>query len=363
MRRTTTEEGPSTISVSLHDLQNDSVSLETLEQAFGHASLGIILVRDLPAEYLELRHKLLSYSSYLANLPEETLAKVEKPETHYSVGWSCGKETLANGRYDTLKGSYYAQPMHNPELEAKARELYPDSVVMVSPNVWPDDAILPGFEKLFEQLCHLIVDTAALVARSCDRYGVAKLDGYRDGTLENIVRTSVSTQARLLHYFPAPPAALRDERPDSATTTDDDWCATHTDLGALTGLTSQMFVDEAAHRPVVELDGSHHLPSLTELESHPDPKTGLWIKDRTGQSTQVHIPRDCLAFQTGQTLELLTRGKFKAVPHFVRGSTSDKAGNIARNTLAVFTQPNLWTMVDETRDFATLAQSVLGATV
>ena len=30
--------------------------------------------------------------------------KVEKPETKYNVGWSHGKETLANGRYDTEKG-------------------------------------------------------------------------------------------------------------------------------------------------------------------------------------------------------------------------------------------------------------------
>jgi isopenicillin N synthase-like dioxygenase len=115
-----------------------------------------------------------------------------------------------------------------------------------------------------------------------------------------------------------------------------------------------MFVDEAAHPPHPHSDGS--MPPLPELDSHPDPKAGLWIKDRTGRTTQVHIPRDCLAFQTGEALELITRGKFKAVPHFVRGAEPDKAGKIARNTLAVFTQPNLWEMVDETRDFATLGQ-------
>lgn len=287
---------------------------------------------------------------------------VEKPEAKYDVGWSCGKETLANGRYDTLKGSYYVQPIHNPELEEKARKLYPSCPEMTSPNVWPEESVLPGFETLFEELCHLVVDTAALVARSCDRYGVAKLEGYREGTLENIVRTSVSTKARLLHYFPPPPPKDGDERPDSAMAIDDDWCATHHDLGALTGLTCQMYLDEAAHSPYSQrTDSSGLLPPLPELDSHPDPKVGLWIKDRSGRTTQVHIPRDCLAFQTGETLQLITRGKFKAVPHFVRGAAPGMAGKIARNTLAVFTQPNLWEMVDEERDFARLAQLTIDA--
>ena len=231
---------------------------------------------------------------------------------------------------------------------------------MTTPNVWPDSSILPQFEELFETLCRLIVDVAALVARSCDRYGVAKREGYQSGTLEDIVRTSVSTKARLLHYFPPPAPKDEDERPDSAMAIDDDWCATHHDLGALTGLTCQMFVDEAAHTPLnVKPDNTGYLPPLPELEEHPDPKAGLWIKDRSGRTTQVHIPRDCLGFQTGEALQLITRGKFKAVPHFVRGAAPGKAGKIARNTLAVFTQPNLWEKVDEERDFARLAQMTI----
>ena len=271
------------------------------------------------------------------------------------MGWSCGKEKLANGQYDTLKGSYYAQPIHNHELEEKARALYPHVPEFTSPNVWPDELVLPGFEETFEKLCRLVVDVAAIVARNCDRYGVSKLEDYRDGTLENIVRSSVCTKARLLHYFPPPPKpADEQQRPDSAVALDDDWCATHKDLGALTGLTSQMFVDEEAHSPSRRTDGS--LEPLPELDKHPDPKAGLWVKDRAGRTTQVDIPRDCLAFQTGEALEVITRGKYKAVPHFVRGARPDRAGKIARNTLAVFTQPNLWEMVDDTRDFATFGQ-------
>lgn len=64
---------PTAVSVSLRELENRSVSLETLEQAFGPESLGIVVVRDLPEQFVELRSRLLSYSSYLANLPTEEL--------------------------------------------------------------------------------------------------------------------------------------------------------------------------------------------------------------------------------------------------------------------------------------------------
>ncbi|EMC93749.1 hypothetical protein BAUCODRAFT_74857 [Baudoinia panamericana UAMH 10762] len=351
----------SVVTVSANDLRGGTVPLDTLEQAFGPASLGIIVVRDLPTEYATLRHSVLSNSSYLANLPTSELAKLERPETRYNVGWSCGKETLANGRYDTLKGSFYAQPVSDDELEEKASSLYPDCLELTSPNVYPSDSVLPGFKASFEKLCLLIVDTAALVARNCDRYGKAKLDGYEDGTLEHIVRSSVSTKARLLHYFPPPPRAV-EGRPDSAVSLDDDWCATHSDLGALTGLTAAMFVDEAAHRPLAKADSSGHCPPLPELDSHPDSEAGLWIKDRSGRTTQVHIPRDCLAFQTGTALELITRGRFKAVPHLVRGAAPEKAAKIARNTLAVFTQPNLWERVTDHQTFGQLAQAALAQT-
>ena len=62
------------VSVSLRELEDGSVSLEKLEEAFGPYSLGIIIVRDLRSDFVELRKSLLSYSSYLANLPEEELS-------------------------------------------------------------------------------------------------------------------------------------------------------------------------------------------------------------------------------------------------------------------------------------------------
>jgi len=67
------DDRPAAVSVSLQELREGNVSLETLEQAFGPASLGIIVVRGLPDEFHRLRSELLSLSSYLGNLPESEL--------------------------------------------------------------------------------------------------------------------------------------------------------------------------------------------------------------------------------------------------------------------------------------------------
>lgn len=50
-----------------------SVSFSSLEEAFGPASLGIIVVKGLPDGFESKRKTLLSYASYLANLPEDEI--------------------------------------------------------------------------------------------------------------------------------------------------------------------------------------------------------------------------------------------------------------------------------------------------
>lgn len=252
-----------------------------------------------------------------------------------------------------MKGSYYVNCAPGFESEQKrVAEKYPSFPEYTAPNVWPFEELLPGFEATFKELCTLIIDIAALVARACDKYAEANIEGYTKGYLEHVVKTSVSTKARLLHYFPSPTS--QGEATEAANN-DDDWCATHLDHGCLTGLTSAMFVDEEAQKPQT---GSSFRP-LEELDCSPDPKAGLYIHSRTGATTKVAIPRDCLAFQTGEALEIITEGKFKAVPHFVRGAGPGVGGKVARNTLAVFTQPNLWEKVDDKRDFAAFAKEIV----
>lgn len=193
---------------------------------------------------------------------------------------------------------------------------------------------MPGFQDTFQELCDFIVDTAVLVARACDLYAQKNITGYQEGYLEHVVKTSISTKARLLHYFPAPDKTAVSDIAET-TSKDDDWCATHLDHGCLTGLTSAMFVDEAQHAPNAQASYEDPLP---ELDRSPDPSAGLYIHSRSGRVAKVNIPKDCLAFQTGEALEVITKGKFRAVPHFVKGAAHSKGARVARNTLAVFTQ-------------------------
>ncbi|KAF5020923.1 hypothetical protein F66182_7075 [Fusarium sp. NRRL 66182] len=337
------------VSVSLQDLKDGNIPFETLQQAFGPDSLGILIVKDVPKEFPELRHQALSYASYLGNLPKEELEKLENVRAKYLTGWSLGKETLKNGQVDTFKGSYYANCAFyiDPSLECAkptdefSIDTFPE---YLAPNVWPPADVLPGFKPAVTSLCSLIIDVAVLVARACDRFAHQDIPGYPEGYLEHVVSTSSTTKARLLHYYP------QESDPAAEGGAEDDWCATHLDHGCLTGLTSAMFIDEHKTSPSVpDVSGSTgaSLPPLEELPASPDPSAGLYIKSRTGETVQVKIPRDCIAFQTGEALERITAGRFKAVPHFVRGvraSVSD--GKIARNTLAVFTQPNLGEDVD-----------------
>ncbi|KAM7209396.1 hypothetical protein V8F20_000446 [Naviculisporaceae sp. PSN 640] len=353
------------VTVSLEDLKNGAVSFETLEQAFGPDSLGILVVKDVPPEFVELRHRVLSYSSYLGNLPKSELDKLENEKAKYLTGWSLGKETLKNGQVDTLKGSFYANCAFYVDKSLSCavptEEFNADNFPeYLSPNIWPEEATLPGFKPALEQLCSLIIDVAVLVARACDQFAETKIPAYPSAYLEKVVSTSTTTKARLLHYFPdeagattAPTSAKEIANGDNEQD-EDDWCATHLDHGCLTGLTSAMFVDEAAANPVAPAfeakEGSTSeavLAPLPELPTSPDPAAGLYIKSRTGETVQVKIPRDCIAFQTGEALERITGGRFKAVPHFVRGARAALSdGRIARNTLAVFTQPNLGEEVD-----------------
>ena len=330
-----------------------TVPFSTLEQAFGPTSLGILLVSNLPDHFHTDRSDVLSHASYLAALPPSELEKLECPEASYLVGWSRGRESLASGQYDTLKGSYYFNcGAHHPSDDSSAHGDLPE---YTHPNLYPPATLLPLFPEIATTLTTFIVSVAVLVAAACDRYGVASIPDYIPGTLQRIVSTSTSTKARLLHYYPSPtsspspPAAFTSNIPaqqtHSPTTT---WCAPHRDHGCLTGLTSAMYVDETALslpqallRPPLPPSHQHRinpLPPLPELPSPPDPRVGLYVRARSGQTVQVSIPRDCLAFQTGEALEILTKGRFKAVWHEVRGGATEAGRGVARNTLAVFTR-------------------------
>jgi hypothetical protein len=63
------------------------------------------------------------------------LVKLESPASKWLVGWSCGKETLKDGKYDTLKGSYYVNCASGFEEQQKTvAEKYPSFPEYTAPN-------------------------------------------------------------------------------------------------------------------------------------------------------------------------------------------------------------------------------------
>ncbi|KAF2163262.1 hypothetical protein M409DRAFT_57556 [Zasmidium cellare ATCC 36951] len=326
--------------LSLKTFETGSVPFPTLEEAFGPSSLGILIVSDLPPQFAELRRKLLSHASYLAQLPSEQLDALTNVPAHYEIGWSHGVEKLKDGQYDTMKGSFYVDCqsfyLDKPTLDLPR---HPSLTRGSGQNLWPSEAAIPGFRAEFEELCTLLIDIGALVARAIDLYAVRKIPDYGAGFLERVVRTSHTPKARLLHYFPPASGTTSEEDED-----EDSWCATHLDDGCLTALISALFVDESdALPPLVDRASP---PTLNILPKSPDPAVGLYIGSREGTVVKVNTPEDSIAFQTGEALEKITGGRFRAVPHFVRGP-NPRGAKVARNTLALFMQPDLDEVIDK----------------
>lgn len=93
---------------------------------------------------------------------------------------------------------------------------------------------------------------------------------------------------------------------------------------------------------------SHEPGHEPTVVGSPSPKSGLYIRTRGGDLTKVSIPSDCLAFQTGETLELMTGGKLRATPHCVRVGFTEGSKSVSRETFALFMQPETQQVISST---------------
>jgi hypothetical protein len=97
----------------------------------------------------------------------------------------------------------------------------------------------------------------------------------------------------------------------------------HNDHGSLTGLTSAMFLNE---------EGEEFLNT--------DPNSGLYVRNRRSELIKISIPKDCIAFQIGESAQINSGGVLQATPHAVRGSNASNMKGISREAFAVFMEPN-----------------------
>ncbi|KAF7310575.1 RIC1 domain-containing protein [Mycena chlorophos] len=313
------------VSISYNDLIASPLSLtESIEKAFGSSpeSLGIIVVRDLPPEYAGYRERLLKLAhAFATKLDDRAREQYVDARSRYSFGWSHGKEIM-NGKPDLLKGSYYANPIVDDPPASGLRAQYPE---YYNKNIWPksDESSVEGFEAAFKDLGRFVFNVGVALASACQPFALSQLND-SSVSLPQLIGTSSTSKARLLHYFTPPP----DSTPVGEQNVDD-YCGWHKDHSLITGLCSALYLQqqEDGLDPIV-------VPS-------PSPASGLYIRSRSNNLTKVSIPVDCLAFQTGEALEVATGGKLQATPHCVHVGATPGGAKISRETFAFFMQPDV----------------------
>jgi len=217
---------------------------------------------------------------------------------------------------DTSKGSFYFNPLHDtpgtvPPFTAEQAEKYP---FFLPPNRWP--ASLPDLKPACQKLGRTVHAVTGLLAKQVDALAAKKLTNYPHpecGLLGETMSSTIKCKGRLLYYFPVGKRQSGKE---------DGWIGWHNDSGFLTALTPDMYLDASGK----------------EIEC-PDPGAGLWVVDRNGGTIKVDVPKDCLAIQCGECLQVITGGLLTATPHCVRPARADYP--VARTSCPFFidTQP------------------------
>ncbi|KAF9535743.1 Clavaminate synthase-like protein [Crepidotus variabilis] len=335
-----TPEGAVVISYPTLVASPESV-LTSIEKGFGSDPncLGIIVVKDLPKEYVHHREKLLKLAYHFGHLDEGIRESYTDPSSKYSFGWSHGKEIM-NGKPDTLKGSYYANPVHlDLKASAEEKEEFPE---YYGENIWPkaDERGVEDFREAFIQLSELIYEVGCEMAIACQPFASTYLI---DSTvsLSDLISKSRTVKARLLHYFPP----SKNEAPPSDDDPVDSWCGFHKDHSMLTGLCSALFL-------------RHKEDGTPEVIKPPSPTSGLYIRTRGGQLTRVSIPPDCLAFQTGEALEVATNGRLLATPHCVRVGSMTSTDEVSRESFALFMGPNTEVQISPTLTYGQFSKQI-----
>uniref|UniRef100_A0A0E0DUM3 Fe2OG dioxygenase domain-containing protein n=1 Tax=Oryza meridionalis TaxID=40149 RepID=A0A0E0DUM3_9ORYZ len=180
-----------------------------------------------------------------------------------------------------------------------------------------------GKEKLesgklaFKALGKLMLEVGLMLAHHCDRYVMQQGVGPYDGeSLEQTIASSRCHKGRLLYYYPR--QFSKQEEGGSVSS----WCGWHTDHGSLTGLTCALFTKNSMEIPC------------------PDSAAGLYIRTRDDKVVKVTFEENELAYQVGETTEILSRGRLCATPHCVKAPSSENASNVDRSTFAMFMQPD-----------------------
>jgi len=278
--------------VDYSDLLSGADLQSQIERAYGPSGFGVLCVSGIPG-YAKARADLLPRAYDLANLPKDYLETLTRPEVFHSRGWSHGKEQF-QGKDDISKGSFYLNCVTETPAELSASDLErytPEELKMRIPNVEVDR--LPDLKTNTKALASIMIKVGGLVAKHIDIYTRSRIPSYPENQLSQVIAEGTGHVGRLLHYYPF----------NEKLEVEDDWCGWHNDHGALTALTSCIYQDK---------DGK-------EIEIK-DTKGGLYAKNRFSEKERIKIPAGMLAFQLGESAQILTGGVLEATPHCVMRS-------------------------------------------
>ncbi|CAL5443122.1 unnamed protein product [Camellia sinensis] len=275
-----------------------------IEEGFGPNGLGILLISDVPE---------------LACLPEDVKKELEDPNSRYNFGWNI------------LKGSFYANPIFDTPTTDESLVQRTHHIV---DKIYGLIGLFQNLKWAFKALGKLILDIGLMVAYHCDRYVSRGMKMHEDEGLEQILLRSrchkgiameeIEDEFLMGHKVKEIKKAGRwhenvfTQNGESMSS----WCGWHTDHGSLTGLTCGMLMRDAVELPC------------------PDSAAGLYIKTRNDQIVKVVFGEDEIAYQVGETTEILSRGHLCATPHCVRAPKGEEASGIERSTFALFMQPD-----------------------
>lgn len=185
-------------------------------------------------------------------------------------------------------------------------------------NLWPHSPSTRNLKASFKAIGKMMSEIALRLACHCDAIAQELHPNEKLVSLFDTISKSQAPKGRLLHYFPC-----TDEIDSKRSTF---WCGYHNDHGTITGL----------------LPAEYYMPNGGPATKPPKDQSGSLYVLPSGSKVPVraHIPSDCVAFQIGESAQIVTGGALRATPHFVSKPVSDSP--VARVTLAVFLQPNPW---------------------
>lgn len=284
-----------------------------LDRAFGPKGLGIICISgdaDFQEKVRSIRDELLPLVVDLDGLSTEALDAISERGTLNVNNFSKGVDGNRSGLY------------FHPVTDTPGKFL-PDGIIaeptFYTPNKWPE--ALPDLKTKARLAAPFVVATGRKLALAVDERLSRLVPGYREGTLSSLAREGPESnhKCRLLLYHDF-------DTKEALQASKGMWAPPHKDTCLLTGLVPPVFFDRVTHEQV----------------DCPEPAVGLYVRDGRGAVCRVIPPQglgECLLFQVGEALQIISGGAYHATEHCVRAPPKPQAGFV-RTTLAVFMQPH-----------------------